>query len=647
MDLSSKSGRIKSCNHLNVLGLLALCVLPYCEPALVHETEDGAQQQNMATIRQELKDNQQADVIILLDNDNFLAGIAQQQSNLIDNANHESTTTSAFDMARVNDRLNRVLQDIPQESVAEIHRYEQLPMRHVRVSSEQALLAIEKNLSSDVKVYPNSKHRHYLKQSLSLIRQPEVISNSQKGKGTAVAVLDTGLNYKHADFGTCSKPGVAGCKVAEMVEIAKEDNNLDADGHGTNVAAIVLGVAPETKVIGMDVFNGEYSYSSDILSAIDWVLNNRTRYNIVAMNLSLGGDKFTSNCDNSVYASAFRRARNAGVIPVVAAGNEGYKDALSAPACVSSAISVGAVYDADVGGLDYGDCNDKTTRVDQVTCFSNSASFLSILAPGALITAGGFEMAGTSQASPHVAGAVALVRAEFPKETSENCLNRILSSKDLIKDLRNNITKPRLNVALALANTTTPVKDTTPPTGSVIINQKAAYTSTTAVKLTLSAQDSSGVKEMCISTTTKCTQFVPYATSAHLTLTGNDGVNSVYVVFKDTVGNVNATPYQASITLDRVAPTEGQFQLTALNSTQIQAKWSGFADKTSGLDAYVLMYSNKSAPASCTQGVPLYQGTAVSYVHKITRDKKTTHYYLLCAKDKAGLVSKGLVRSIQ
>ncbi len=97
-----------------------------------------------------------------------------------------------------------------------------------------------------------------------------------QGAGTSVAVLDTGVDYTLAAFGTCTAPGApAGtCKVAYAQDFAPDDSILDdVDGHGTNVSGIVVGVAPDTKILGLDVFSTDGSaYYSDILSALDWVI---------------------------------------------------------------------------------------------------------------------------------------------------------------------------------------------------------------------------------------------------------------------------------------------------------------------------------------------------------------------------------------
>jgi hypothetical protein len=97
---------------------------------------------------------------------------------------------------------------------------------------------------------------------------------------------------------------------------------------------IVSKVATKTKIIGIDVFRkvrsqGKWvstAYDSDILAGINWAVNNAQTYNIKAVNLSLGvpGVKYTSECSDSSYGTAFANARAAGVVPVVASGNDAF-----------------------------------------------------------------------------------------------------------------------------------------------------------------------------------------------------------------------------------------------------------------------------------------------------------------------------------
>ena len=105
------------------------------------------------------------------------------------------------------------------------------------------------------------------------------------------------------------------------------------------------------------------------------------------------------------------------------------------------------MYDKSVGGVTYHDaCTDSSTQPDQVPCFSNSASFLTMLAPGAPVTAAGLTKYGTSQAAPHVAGSVAVLGSAIPKdEYSGTTMVRILNTGGpKIADPDSGVTKPRL-----------------------------------------------------------------------------------------------------------------------------------------------------------------------------------------------------------
>ncbi len=185
--------------------------------------------------------------------------------------------------------------------------------------------------------------------------------------------------------------------------------------------------------------------------------------------------------------------------------------------------------------------------------------------------------------------------------------------------------------------------DTTPPTGSITINSGAAYTKSTSVTLTLSALDTSGVSQMCISNTTTCTTWVAYATSTAWTLPTGDGTKTVYVWYKDGAGNADTTPYSDSITLDTTAPTNGTLSATAGNA-QVSLSWSGISDATSGIESYKLVYSTGAAPASCSSGTQIYSGMATSYTHTGLTNGMA-YYYRACAIDNAQNTSTGATAS--
>jgi hypothetical protein len=250
------------------------------------------------------------------------------------------------------------------------------------------------------------------------------------------------------------------------------------------VAAIALGVAPGSKVLSLDVFDGEFAWDTDIIQALNWVVQNRSTYNIASANLSLGdGEFWTSQCSGSSYDSAFANLRAAGVLPVVAAGNDAYANAdpfgnhfftngISAPACAPGAVRVGAVYDGPISGsLSYGgnppECTDSGIGANKITCFSQSAPILSLLAPGARVSAGGYIMYGTSQAAPHVAGAAAVLRGHCAAATANTIQSALTSTGPSIHDSRNNVSVRRLDVwaavqALSCPATPTPTATKTP-----------------------------------------------------------------------------------------------------------------------------------------------------------------------------------------
>jgi Ca2+-binding RTX toxin-like protein len=361
-----------------------------------------------------------------------------------------------------------------------LENYRTLPIVFARVGSRAEL----DRLSTDpavVGVGADREDELFLTQSLPLINQPAAAAAGHTGAGTAVAVLDTGVDYTRAAFGSCGAPGPS-CGVVVAQDFAPDDGMLDdpaAGRHGTNVSGIVLGVAPDTKVLGLDVFNGLSSNTSTQISAINFVIANQATFNIRAINMSLGSAENynTSPCTSPVDSrqAAFANARAAGILPVVASGNNAFSNGsfhvgISRPACIPGALAVGAVYDSNVGGRTWGgapedQCTDATTTADKITCFSQSWTNNQVLAPGALITAAGITQGGTSQATPHVAGAVAVlhdaagVSSDGPSvATVGQVENALLNSGPSINDplIADSIRRLDLPAAVAALGVTPP-----------------------------------------------------------------------------------------------------------------------------------------------------------------------------------------------
>ena len=139
--------------------------------------------------------------------------------------------------------------------------------------------------------------------------------------------------------------------------------------------------------------------------------------------------------------------------------------------------------------------------------------------------------------------------------------DRALSAAEILSDM-------------AVPVSETPPVDTAPPNGTITINGGAVSTNQTAVTLTLSASDASGVSQMRFSSDgVTFGSPVAYATSAAWVLAGGDGIKTVYVQFKDTVGNWSGS-VAANITLDTVAPILSSVAATSVTPTTAAVSWS-------------------------------------------------------------------------
>jgi subtilisin family serine protease len=312
-------------------------------------------------------------------------------------------------------------------------------------------------------------------ESVPLIRGNELRSMGITGGGVTVAVLDTGIDTDHPDLSDdlvaeqcyCTNADGSGCCPDGSTAQSGAGSAEDEHGHGTNVCGIVTGrggnaptgVAPDSKLVAIRVLDrdGTASGTAQVLSALDWIIDSQPDVKVV--NMSLVFSSFSGACDNAAsWASAFTQAintlRSRGTIVFASSGNNGLSDQIGLPACITSAVGVGAVYDGNVGTINFG-CTDSTTATDQVACFSNSSSAVDLMAPGALITStglggGGVSYMGTSQASPHAAGAAALLLSSKPGLSPDQIETALTTTGLAVTDPKNGLTIPRIDVRAAL-----------------------------------------------------------------------------------------------------------------------------------------------------------------------------------------------------
>jgi len=323
-------------------------------------------------------------------------------------------------------------------------------------------------------------------------------SGTYSGSGLAIAICDSGIDYTHPMLGGGGFPN---SKVIGGYDCGDNDNDpMDDNGHGTACAGIAAGnlgdvgdyiggVAYGAKLYALKVSPGSTGSVSvgDTVQAWDWCIEHQyddLNNPIMIISNSFGWNRYYSACDNvsSILTNAAAIAVAAGMTLFAASGNDGYCSSVSGPACLSSVISVGAVYDASCGtvrgcvsmysctGYISPNCawfeneiSDSTTA-DMVASYSNTASFLDLLAPSNCATTtkmgGGYwtsgtRFSGTSAACPYAAGAAACLQnaaksIEGAYLSPSQLKSKLVATGDYITDGKVSISKPRVNLGAAV-----------------------------------------------------------------------------------------------------------------------------------------------------------------------------------------------------
>jgi subtilisin family serine protease len=324
-------------------------------------------------------------------------------------------------------------------------------------------------------------------------------ANGAEGTGTAIAILDTGVQTSHPFMAgkivdeACFSTNVSGTSTSVCPNGANSQTGtgsgvncslaISGCNHGTHVAGIAAGrnasgspasgVAREAKIMAIQVFASfsgtnctnfglsspcALTYTSDQIAGLNHVLSKVgvLSQTIAAANMSLGGGSNTGTCDGDSRKSIIDALRSANVATVIASGNNGFTSSIGAPGCISTAITVGS-----------------TTKSDVISSFSNNSSVVDLLAPGSSInssvpTSTYSSFNGTSMATPHVAGAFAAIRSRVPSATVTQIENALKNTGLTIADTRTGgtISKPRIRVDQALSSLlgggTTPALSVTP-----------------------------------------------------------------------------------------------------------------------------------------------------------------------------------------
>jgi serine protease AprX len=287
------------------------------------------------------------------------------------------------------------------------------------------------------------------------------------GKGIGVAVVDTGINENLRDFNHSTKDETR--LLTRQAFTSYNISRLDRYGHGTVIAGIIggnscnrteaalkcryIGIAPESSLIDVTVAGDDgVSYISDVITGIEWVIKERTTYNIRVMNLSLVSS-VAESYRTSILAAAVERAWFSGILVVVSAGNSGQNTMLYPPANDPFVITVGA---SDMMGTvlptddrlapwsSYGITQDGHAKPDvvapgraMIAPLSYFDAGLVATRPDRVVDSQYMILSGTSMSAPVVAGVAALAFQAHPEWTNDQVKWLLMNTAAKLGDQQN------------------------------------------------------------------------------------------------------------------------------------------------------------------------------------------------------------------
>ncbi|WBQ02243.1 S8 family peptidase [Kribbella sp. CA-293567] len=412
------------------------------------------------------------------------------EQRLIDEAGQEGTVRVIVQVDQLGDQ--QTVLDNVDEGTTEVNRtYRSFPL--VALDADQKAL---EELAADpnvVAIHEDKVGSPSLASSLPFIRADRVQQLGFTGAGQTVAILDTGIDRDHPYFagrivseacyssvsdaanqaslcpdGTAAQTG-AGAADAETAQCLNGTANICR--HGSHVAGIAAGggtgvtgapgngVAPGANIIAIQIYHRVNNgcdgsppcvqfFTSDFIAGMQRVYDLRNSFSIASANLSGGDDSNnTTACDGSSAKASIDLLLSVGITTTISSGNESHPAGVGEPACVSTAVTVGAI-----------GANGSGNDVDTPAGYSNRGSLLDVFAPGTSIDSAvpddaWANLQGTSMAAPHVAGAIAALRHAYPAATAATLLGYLRDSGVDITYATSptaNVTTPRIDLLGAL-----------------------------------------------------------------------------------------------------------------------------------------------------------------------------------------------------
>ncbi len=419
-------------------------------------TGDSIQDSNMLSLIPDSYPTYQFDEVeLMLPSSQKLANIKE-----IENAFKENEQVRVLVWVKKGENYKKVIKSLKDLQI--IYEYES-SNGFATVLSRQQFTQLKRNHLVDYLALDQEVSLH-LAQSVSIINATVVQNPSNNdynltGRNVGVCILDTGINYNHSAL---SAGYIGGYDLVNNDPFPYDDN-----GHGTKVAGIIgsknslnKGVSPDARLVVVKVLDsGALGFTSTIAAGIDWCVNHKSQYNISVISMSLGSGIYNPSTNPGIYEPSLLNAYNNNIAVVASSGNDGSTTGIAYPAISPYVISVGATYDANLGSVTTpGVCTDTTTSADKVTCYSNRAPFLDLMAPGTLITtttmAGGFSsVTGTSMSAPHVSGVIALMNERNPNMLPAQVKNILNYTGKSLLDTSTSLNFRRVNALNAVDST--------------------------------------------------------------------------------------------------------------------------------------------------------------------------------------------------